>query len=315
MEEENFNIEHHDGEFNRPPKKELKPKISPVGAAFIAMFAIFLLYQGMGGILTVLILGLDIQKMDPTLLRLMTIAGQMLFILLPTLILAKFIYEDVSTIIRFKLPRLNELGIFFLGFLIILPLLQNLAYVQSYLIEKYALLNPFVKQMKEFFDSLDKFVGDSYNSLFSVKSPIDIILIILAISVTPAVCEEVFFRGFIQKSFELKWKPFWSILVSSLVFALYHFSPYGLIPLLILSSFLGYAAYKSDSIFVPASIHFANNFFMIILYFIVGAEAVESKPDPNVQIAPYLILLFLNVIVLLAWFFFVNKFYRKSKTN
>lgn len=315
MDDDNFNIEHTPQE--EPPavpEKGLKPKTSPVGAAFIALFLIFILYQGFGGILTVIILGFDMQKMDPTLLRLMTIAGQMLFILLPTLILARFIYEDVSAIIRFKIPRLKEIGLFFLGFLILLPLLQNLTYLQTLVIEKLAAGNSIFHQAKEFFDSMDKFVGDSYTSLFSVKSFIDVIIIVVAVSVTPAVCEEIFFRGFIQKSFELKWKPFWSIAVTSVVFSLYHFSPYGFLPLLLLSSFLGYAAYKSGSIFVSMSIHFANNFFMIILYFIVGAQVVESKPSAEIALSSYIIMLFFNVIALSVWIYFVQKFYKKIET-
>lgn len=316
MDENNLNTDQPQSEEeNQPGGKRLKPKFSPVAAAFIAVFLIFILYQGIGGMLTVLILGLDIKKMDPTLLRLMTIAGQTLFILLPTLILSKVIFEDVSTIIRFKLPRLKEIGIFFLGFLIITPLLQNLTYIQTYLIEKYAVSSSFIHQFKQFFDSMDQYLGDSYSSLFSVKSVFDVILIVITISVTPAICEEVFFRGFVQKSFELKWKPFWSIAVTSLVFSLYHFSPYGLIPLFLLSAFLGYAAYKSGSIFVPMSIHFANNFIMIILYFVVGAQAVDNKPDPKLQISSFLVLLFFNVIAFIIWFFFVHRYYRKTETN
>jgi len=313
--EENNNASTPGGykEENNREKKELKPKISPIGAAFIGLFAVFILYQGMGGALTVIILGFDIQKMNPTLLRLMTIAGQMLFILLPTLIFTRFIYEDVTAIVRFKRPSLKELGLFFLGFLILLPLLQNIAYIQAYLIEKFAETNGVVKQFKNLFDSLDSYVGDSYGSLFAVKSVLDFVLIIITISITPALCEEFFFRGFVQKSFELRWKPFWSIAVSSLVFSLYHFSPYGLIPLFILSVFLGFAAFKSNSIFVPVSIHFANNFFMIILYFIVGSQAVENKPDARFSIGSYIIMLFFNVIILLIWFYFVQKFYRKNE--
>lgn len=316
MDEDNFNIETPSPEEpDSNPAGGLKPKISPIGAAFIALFVIFILYQGMGGILTILILGTDIDKMDPSLLRLMTIAGQMLFILLPTLIFSKMLYEDVSTVIRFKFPRAKEGGLFFIGFLIILPLMQNLSYLQSLAIDKLAEGNSVVHQVKQFFDSMDKLVGNSQNSLLAVKSFFDVLIIIIAIAVTPAVCEEIFFRGFIQKSFELRWKPFWSITVCSIVFALYHFSPYGFVPLFLLSVFLGYAAYKSGSIFIPMSIHFANNFFMIILYLIVGVQAVENKPAPEGPLSSYLILLFFNIVVFIVWIYFVQKFYRKKETN
>jgi uncharacterized protein len=294
---------------------EIKPKAPPVAVALISLFLIFLLYQGMGGIITIVILGADVSKSDPTLFRLMTIAGQMLFILLPTLIIARFVYEDVTSIIRFRLPKPKELGLFLLGFILITPIIQNVTYIQTWVIENLAKNNAAVKQAKDFFDSMDKMVGDSYTFIFSVKSFIDVFIIVIAVAITPAICEEFFFRGLIQKSFELKWKPATSIIVTSLVFALYHFSPYGLVPLFMLSAFLGYAAYKTNSILVPAGIHFANNFFMIILYYIVGDEAVNAKPESNVSIGSYFLFLFINIIFFLVWLYFLRKFYRKPETS
>ncbi len=316
MNEENINIDNSVSEQPElTPEEKLKPKISPVLAAIIGLLIVFILYQFVGGTITLLLLGFDIQKMDPTLLRLLTIAGQMLFILLPALILSKVVYEDVTTIVRFKIPHIKEIGIFFLGLLILMPLLQNLTYIQTYIIEKLASGSPFIKQLKDFFDSTDKFLESSYSSLFSVKSIIDFFLIVTAISVTPAICEEVFFRGFIQKSFELKWKPVWSILVSSSIFALYHFSPYGFMPILFLGVFLGYAAYKSNSILIPVLMHFANNLIMIILYFIVGAESIEAKVSPDIPINSFIVLLLMNSMIFIAWLFFVKRFYKKLKTN
>jgi uncharacterized protein len=295
------------------PEEKLKPRISPVLAAFIGLLIVFILYQFVGGTITVLILGFDLQKMDPAMLRLLTIAGQMLFILLPALIMSKMIYEDVTTIVRFKFPRLKEMALFLMGLLILMPLLQNLTYIQTYAIEKFAAGSPFIQQIKDFFDNTEKFLETSFSSLFTVKSFIDLFLIVVAVSVTPAICEEVFFRGFIQKSFELKWKPFWAIIVSSSIFALYHFSPYGFFPIFFLGIFLGYSAYKSNSIFIPVSLHFANNLIMIILYFIVGAESMETKPAPDIPINSFIVLLFLNSLAFIAWLFFVKKFYNKLR--
>lgn len=297
------------------PEQRLKPRISPIIAAFAGLLIVFILYQFVGGTITILLLGFDLQKMDPVLLRLLTIAGQMLFILLPALILSKVIYEDVTTVVRFKFPHLKEFALFFIGLLVLTPLLQNLTYIQSYVIEKLAAGSPFIKQIKDFFDSSEQFLEGSFSSLFSYKSFLDLFLIVIAVSVTPAICEEVFFRGFIQKSFELKWKPFWAILVSSSIFALYHFSPYGTLPIFLLGIFLGYSAYKSNSIFVPVSLHFANNFLMIILYFIVGAQSMVAKPSPDVPISSFIVLLVMNSLVFIAWLFFVKRFYKKLRTT
>jgi membrane protease YdiL (CAAX protease family) len=316
MNEENLETPEIEPESEGPEKgSEIKPKAPPVAVAFIALLLMFLLYQGIGTIITIAILGIDVSKSDPALFRLLTIAGQMLFILLPTLVIARYAYTDVTSIIRFRLPKPKELGLFLLGFILITPIIQNITYIQTWIIDNLAKNYGAVKQAKDFFDSMDKMVGESYTFIFSVKSVIDVFIIVIAIAVTPAICEEFFFRGLIQKSFELKWKPATSIIVSSLVFALYHFSPYGLIPLFLLSLFLGYAAYKTNSILVPAGIHFANNFFMIILYYMVGDEAVNAKPDSSVSIGSYFLFLFINILFFLVWLYFVRKFYRKPETS
>lgn len=314
MNEENFSGIEENREPELTPEEKLRPRMSPVAVAFLALFGILVLYQGMGGILTIVVLGMDLEKTDPTQLRLMTIAGQMLFILLPTLILSRAVYTDVTTILRFKMPRISELALFFAGFIIITPAIQNISYIQSWGIEQLAAGNGAFRQVKEFFDSMDKLVGESYGSFLAARSFLDVLIIVVAVSITPAICEEFFFRGFIQKSFELKWKPALSIIVSSLVFALYHFSPYGLIPLFVLSLFLGYAAYRTNSVLVPVFIHFANNLFMVILYFIVGDEAMSAKPETGPGISSYLLFLLINILFLAAWLYFVKRFYAKAES-
>ncbi|MCB9248002.1 MAG: CPBP family intramembrane metalloprotease [Ignavibacteriales bacterium] len=49
---------------------------------------------------------------------------------------------------------------------------------------------------------------------------------------------------------------------------MYHFNPYGLIPLILLGMYFGFAVYKSDSIIVAMILHFLNNFISIVAYFI-----------------------------------------------
>ena len=123
---------------------------------------------------------------------------------------------------------------------------------------------------------MDKLLANSYEGILSAGSIFEMIFIVLVVAVVPGVCEEVFFRGFIQKSFELSIKPFWAIFISSLAFSLYHFNPYGLLALLILAMYFGFSVYLSNSIVIPMILHFLNNLFSIIVYFIWGAEELTN---------------------------------------
>ena len=291
----------------------LIPSANPIAAALFGLVLVFILYQIVGSLLTLAVFGFDLKNVDKNSLRLMTIAGQLLFILLPALILAKSVYGDVSTIIRFRrLPERTEFLFAVGGLIILTPLFQLFLEIQNYTITKLAEQFDLINSVKVFLDNLDKLVESSYLDILVSTSPIETVLVVIVVTVVPALCEETFFRGFIQKSFELKLKPVWAISITSLFFAMYHFNPYGTIPLFLLSAYLGYWAYKSQSIFIPMTIHFLNNFFAVSMYLIYGEEELISTPDIS-QINIFSALgqfafLFVLFIILI---FYVNKYYNK----
>jgi membrane protease YdiL (CAAX protease family) len=295
----------------------LNPIISPISAAFIGLFGGFFLYQIVGGVLTLLVFGLEIDKAPVNGLRLMTMAGQILFILLPALLFSKWFYEDVTTVIRFKSSRWIEIGLFVVGLIILIPLLENFSVIQNYLIDKLAASSTTVNSVKNIFDSLNDRLEGTYSSLITAHSISEKLLVILVVAAVPAVCEEIMFRGFIQKSFELKLKPFWAILITSIFFGLYHFSPYGLLPLIILGLYFGFAAYKSESIFTSMSLHFLNNFSAIVVFFIAGnGQLLDSAPSDKAVDLKSAITIFVFLLLLFGGMLYVIvKFYQEKARN
>ena len=154
--------------------------------------------------------------------------GQVLFILLPALLFAKWIYGDVSDIISLKLPQYIELTLFSIGIIILIPLLQSYLYIQNYFIEYLAANSEMVNSIKNLFDSLNELVDKTYGNLLKADSIPEMFLVIIVIAIVPAICEEVMFRGYIQRSFEFKMKPIWAVLITAIFFGVYHFNPYGL---------------------------------------------------------------------------------------
>ena len=163
-----------------------------------------------------------------------------------------------------------------------------------------------------FFDEMDKLLTSMYGDILSTSSVFEMILVVLVVALVPAICEEAFFRGFVQKSFELTIKPFWAIFITSFAFALYHFNPYGFLALLLLAMFLGFSVYQSKSILVPMILHFLNNFVSIVMYFIDGGEGL-SNTEVVTQEEFYfnLISLILLSIIFFLFLFFVKKYYYK----
>lgn len=276
---------------------EMNFDFSPIAAGFIGLFGGFFLYQFVGGFLTLLVLGFDIENAPVTPMRLMTIAGQILFILLPALLFAKFFYNNVSAVMRIKVPKLKEFSLFTIGIVVLTPLLQTYLYIQNYFIEVLAKNNQAIHSLKSFFDSLDQLVEKTYGELLNAQSVPEMLFVIIAAAIVPAVCEEAMFRGFIQKSFELKIKPFYAALITAIFFGLYHFNPYGLLPLIGLGLFFGFAAYKSNSILIPIFLHFINNLTAVILYFIFGDDELNNSAALNGEDLLSQSILFLALIL------------------
>ena len=104
------------------------------------------------------------------------------------------------------------------------------------------------------------------------------ILCVIIVVVVPFV-EEFLFRGILQNWFKRFATPFWSILCSSLIFAIMHITfKLGLlnitilVPLFILSIFLGFLYEKYQSILVPMVLHGLFNGLSILQLLIMGAD-------------------------------------------
>jgi membrane protease YdiL (CAAX protease family) len=203
-----------------------------------------------------------------------------------------------------------------LGIIILTPLLQSYLYIQNYFINELAKASSFANSIKEALDSLNDLVEKAYGDLIYASNIFEGILVVFVVALTPAVCEEFMFRGFIQRSFEFKLKPFWAAFITALFFGLYHFNPYGIIPLMMLGLYFGFAAYISNSILVPVLLHFLNNFAAVMLYFIIGDdELISSAPTTDIDINSsiitfiFLLALFSGLIIL------IKRYYQKVSSS
>lgn len=293
--------------------RPVNPTTKPVLAAVFGLITIFFTYQVGGSLLTLLIFGLDFENADINIVRLMTIGGQVLLMLAPTLLFTKMVYEDVTTIIRFRLPKLKESILFVIALAVLIPLLYNFQYIQNYIFVKLAEISPILDTVKQLLDELFELINATYIKLLTTENVLELILVIITVSIIPAICEEVFFRGYVQASFELMMKPLSAIIITSIVFGLFHFNPYGLIGLIALSVFFGAALYYSDSIVLPVILHFLNNFFAIMVFHFYGDEAFsEIDPADIGNINEHLISFFLLLLVFSGLIFFIkSQFQRK----
>jgi membrane protease YdiL (CAAX protease family) len=292
---------------------DFNPTMPTTKAAIYGLVIVFFVFQFGGGLLYLLIFGTDLSKVNVNALRLFNVAGQMLFILAPAIILAKLVYvENISQILRVKRPSIKEIGAFIGGLVILIPLLQSFLYVQNFIFQQLANNFTLFESIKNFADDLDRMMESTFGVLLATNSIPEMLLVIFVVTIVPAFCEEIFFRGFIQKSFEFSIKPVWAILITSTAFALYHFNPYGLLALIILASYLGFVAYQSKSILIPIILHFINNFVSVITYYIWGTDELINTNIVNTDDFIFHSISFILLTVLFFLFlFYLRKNYYK----
>ncbi|MGL5327819.1 MAG: ABC transporter permease subunit/CPBP intramembrane protease [Peptostreptococcaceae bacterium] len=116
----------------------------------------------------------------------------------------------------------------------------------------------------------------------------DNLLVNLAIvALMPAICEEVFFRGFLLSSLSNdKTKYMSAIVVSGVLFGFMHMDFIRIVPTSILGISFAYAVYKSNSIFIGMLMHFINNGFAVVVnYFMTKFGLMEITLENSNSVA------------------------------
>lgn len=86
-----------------------------------------------------------------------------------------------------------------------------------------------------------------------------LLLTLFHVGVVPAICEEVLYRGYVMRAFEKSWGILPAILISGLLFGLYHVQLSNLLPLASIGIILGFVTWASESIYPAMLAHFINN--------------------------------------------------------
>lgn len=136
-------------------------------------------------------------------------------------------------------------------------------------------------------------------------------LTLFHVGLVPAICEETLYRGYVMRAFEKSWGIWPAILVSGLLFGLYHVQLSNLLPLAAIGVFLAYVTWVSDSI-IPAMVaHLVNNGGSVL----VGTYYPESAfAELTPETMPPLWAVFLSLVVSSFLIYSLYIQYKNSKT-
>ncbi len=250
--------------------------INPFFYVIIVLGIVFFLYQVLGGFLAFIAGGEKLDS-DIKVTRMILSFSQFMFILAPTIFFARLQTPDLKNIFKIRLPALHLLILTILGILLIQPFLQGYIYFQDYCLDHLPVLQNMIKQMKDLFDMMES----AEIKIITAYSNLEYAIVVFVICITPAICEELLFRGFVLSNLKRVSKATAAIILSSFLFSVYHFQPFNIIPLAMLGGFLGFIVYYSNSIFLGMLGHFLNNFFASYYLYKFGKQDFETPHLTN----------------------------------
>lgn len=132
-------------------------------------------------------------------------------------------------------------------------------------------------------DELDRLIGmliDVPPWVYEMMHPLkasgfgDWVLILIGAVLVAAVAEEVLFRGFLQVTLERKGDVTRAVLLSSITWTLVHQNPYWAPEIFIQGVFIGYLAWRTNSIIPAVIVHGLNN--LIGVYMLNRPQLAEQ---------------------------------------
>ncbi len=231
-----------------------------------------LLFSLVNGGLPQRIVFLHYDKSTLPLLRMIQSVGQILLLALPVILLSAwhtgkknpFSPESLAFLgirrgVDFGAAAFAVSGIFLLQ-----PLLYTVTALQDiYLWPSLGTAGAEVVRQR---DVMDLFIKE----LAQVRTFPEFLSVAFVFALTPAVCEELFFRGYIQQNYSRSVSTGKAILLTGCVFAFFHLSAANLLPLALLGCYIGYIYSRTGNIAFPFFVHLANNLAALLLLLFSG---------------------------------------------
>lgn len=162
-------------------------------------------------------------------------------ILLPTLLYLDRRKKDVRKVLRTRLPSPRQVAASVVLAASAVPLVAEMGVLQD-------LIVPIPEELLE-----------AMQEAFTVKEGDSLLLAFVAFSVTPAVCEEVLFRGFLLSGLMQRLGQKSAVIATGVLFGLFHLNFYRFLPTAAIGIMIGFVVLASSSLLTGIVCHAVNN--------------------------------------------------------
>jgi membrane protease YdiL (CAAX protease family) len=208
--------------------------------------------------------------------------------LAPSLLVAFLMTGKISGYLKMDtVPGLTQFSLVLILSLILIPLISDLGIWNSRL-----KLPDWLGRLEGWMRTKEDEAGILTAWLIYSKTTGGLVINIFILAILPALGEEFLFRGLFQQILSKVFRSaHFGILLTSIVFSLFHLQFFGFIPRMALGIVYGYLFFWSGSIWLPVLAHFINNLIPVVVAHLVGWESVNTDIQDFIRGEGYIFLI------------------------
>jgi len=274
-------------------RKTLLSSLPPIPFAVLTLLIVFVLYQLVGGIITYFVMGEMVTEQNVDAARWLTLAGQLVLILVPTIVLAGKRRGSGPGFFPIRGVDLRQISLSIVGVFSLQQVLQGYMLLQERI--------PLPDELDRMIGPIREMIDETYRVLVTAHSVPEFLFVVLVVAAVPALVEELLFRGLIQGSLSPSSGGMRAAVVTGIVFAAYHLNPFTFIPLAALGIYFGFLVFRTGSLSNAIAAHFTNNFVACALVYLnTDEEMLIFAPSGGSSLMPVLTNSGLFLVIFLA---------------
>jgi membrane protease YdiL (CAAX protease family) len=247
-----------------------------IAASILLLIAVLLAFNLIGGLVVILIYGLDYKKADAEGLLLANATGQFLIMAGLPILFTLAMKKDIRQSFRLYASGKQSFSLL----LLTLPLTFT---AQLFGTALSSIWMDFLSLFPNIYNSLEKLqalLDETMERVTSVHSVEQLVITLVCVGLIPAMSEEIFFRGFLFTNIENSGKhgsrPAVALAITSIAFGISHLSPFNIPGLVMIGALFGWMMFTSGSIYIGMAAHFFNNALIVVILYVFNN-------DPNLS--------------------------------
>ena len=273
-------------------------KDSGVLAKLLQLIAVFVFVMIATLLVTVLVTTNDMNDMSNV--KLMKLIQSFGLFVIPPFVMASLWSNNAFEFLRLKSTLRWTTVLYVVAFMLVaIPFINMLSWLNQQIILPEAL-----SEIEKMMQSSEVQIAEITEKMLNVSTLGALLFNVFLVAVVPALGEELFFRGTIQRLLS-DWKgALFAIWITAFVFSAIHMQFYGFLPRMLLGAFLGYLLLWSGSLWLPIIAHFVNNSVAVVFYYlkfngvkVIDVETIGTDDTLWLGIVSGIVCVFLGFLI------------------